>query len=260
MKVCHILPPKVLPAVEDLLDDQHLLLPALMPIQSYNQFYRGHSGVDWLTLDNGVAEGKMSSFAHLMAMARLANVQEVVLPDVMGDSDNTLDLLLRTVYEAYTYRKQFRFMFVPQGKSLKEIVHCAEQAMNMCPGIISAFGIPRHILGTGENDIVRVWIAQELRARFLNDIHLLGTHPNRPFELKNWGQEFQRMCRSVDTSLAWNATLQGIRLSGTESLNYNLSIARQPIVEFAIAGFDHADHRYIDLLRDNIKEINSWVK
>jgi hypothetical protein len=259
VKVCHILPPRVLPEVADILDTQHLLLPALMKYDTYRQFYIRDSVGDWLTLDNGVAEGRMASFNHILATARVANVQEIVLPDVMGNMDLTLELLSQTFYAAFLYRRNFKFMFVPQGQSVGEVIHCAEQAMNMCPVIINTFGIPRHILSEGPS--ARAQIAFELHARTRNrDIHLLGTHPEHVTELANYGDDFNRIgVRSVDTSLAWNATLQEIPLKDPKSLSYNLSIERQPIDEFATASFDHADPRYVKLLRDNMEAINSWV-
>jgi hypothetical protein len=259
MKVCHILPPRVLGEVSDLLGTQHLLLPALMGHSKYRDFYRQRAGVDWLTLDNGVAEGRMVSFNHLISVARAMNVQEIVLPDAMGNMDRTLDLVAQSFFESFEHRKQFRFMFVPQGKTINEVIHCAEQAMNMCPVIINCFGIPRHILKVSPS--ARAQIAWGLRERFPKvDIHLLGMGVDDSNEIPYYGREFKNAgVRSVDSSLAWNATLQEVDLSDPKSLSYNLSITRQPIEEFAVGSFDHAAPYYVKLLSDNITEINSWV-
>jgi hypothetical protein len=260
MKVCHILPPKVIPYVSDILGTQHLLLPALMRYDTYRQFYIRDSVGGWLTLDNGVAEGRMVSFGHVLAMARAANVQEVVLPDVMCNMDLTLELLSQTFYEAFIRRFDFKFMFVPQGETIKEVIHCAEQAINMCPVLIHSFGIPRHILSVAPS--ARAQIAAELRDQFpRREIHLLGTHPDEVSELRYYGYDYRDVgVRSVDTSLAWNATLESVPLNGSRSLSYNLSIKRQPIDEFATAtfenGFEAAQEK---LLRDNMEAINSWV-
>lgn len=260
MKVCHIIPPKVLPLVDDFLCDQHLLLPALLTTPEYRSFYQKKATIDWLTLDNGVAEGRRMSFGHIMAMAKVAQVQEVVLPDILGDMERTLGLLSETFYEAFQYRNDYRFMFVLQGKTMKELIHCAEQAMNMCPVLINTFGIPRHILSEGI--AARAQIAWELTKRFPNrSIHLLGTHPNVVDELDEMSRDFKDAgVRSVDTSLAWNAMLESVRLKDPKSLSYNSSINRQPIDEFATAslepGFEEAQLR---TLCDNMEAINSWV-
>ena len=260
--MCHILPPKVVGTVDKkLLGDQHLVLPSLMPNERYRAFYRDWAGIDWITLDNGVAEGDRFHFEHILAMARMANVQEVILPDVLKDSDKTLEDLIQWYYEAINYRNSYRFMFVPQGRTISEIIHCAEQALNMAPGLISTFGIPRHILDVSPS--ARAQAVMGLRERCAPqahyDIHLLGTHPDEPSELMYYGEDFKSFgVRSVDTSMAWNATLQGIRLNGPKSLRDN-SIKRQSIEDFKEASFDHADPRYKDLLHDNMEAINSWV-
>lgn len=260
MNVAHILPPRAIQHVQDLLGDYHLILPSLLRDETYRNGYKGLARIDYLMLDNGVAEGSMSDFIHLLAAARAMGVQEVVLPDVMRDMDKTLRAAASVFYHAFENRRQYRFMLVCQGTTVSECFQTAERAMNMFPGIIDVFGIPRHILSVHPD--ARLRIAQKLRDKFRHiPIHLLGTHPEHTFEIKDCRNSYADLdIRGFDTSLAWNATLQGVRLRGHESLSYNLIVERQPIDEFRQASFDHADSRYIKLLRENMEEINSWVK
>lgn len=262
MRVAHILPPRVAPRVNDLLSDHHLILPSLVTNETYRQFYRDKTTSDWVTLDNGVAEGHLTSFGHLLSIAKATNVQEVVLPDVLYDQDKTLDYLVASFYEAFKHRFNLRFMFVPQGKTINEIIQCAEQAFNMCPGIISTIGIPRHILSEGIAARAQIVWALRERIRGPFEIHLLGTHPGVVEELIEMGRDFKDAgVRSVDTSLAWNAMLESAPLKEPKCLSYNLEVRRQPIAEFAKAyfepGFEEAQEF---MLRSNMEAINTWVK
>lgn len=215
-----------------------------------------------MIMDNGAAEGKMAGFGHVLSHARLMNVQEVVLPDVIKNMDRTLNVVAHAFYEAFEWRHRFRYMLVLQGKTVSECVQTAERAMNMYPGIIHSFGIPRHIIDTRPDARLRIvaqMMARELTAS--RSVHLLGTHPAFPGELLALGKEYNALgVRGVDTSLAWNATKQGVQLKDPKSLNYNLVIERQPIEDFAKGSFDHAAPRYLDLLRENMETMNSWVK
>jgi hypothetical protein len=255
VKIAHILPPSALALVpSELIGDYHLLLPTLYPEGVYRKYYMKLATIDYLILDNGIAESRIVDFPHLLYMARSLGVQEVVLPDVMRNMDKTLRAVAQVFYHAFENRHHFRFMLVCQGVGYGEAVQCAERAMNMFPGIIHSFGVPRHLLHTGGG--TRSLVVEMLRSRFPQmPIHLLGTHPEYPMELFYHAQEFKQCgVRSCDTSLAWNATKADLDLN---MISATTIIERQPIDEFRKGSFAYSK---IDLLRDNIRTINDWTK
>lgn len=254
MRIAHIIPPRVLEHVSDLLGDYHLLLPSLMGSEAYrNEYIRRTSSNNFYILDNGIAEGRAVDFVHQLAMARVIGAQEVILPDVMKDMDGTLRAVAQAFYPAFEYRKRHRYMFVVQGKNISECVHSAIQAMNLYPGIISSFGIPRHTLSNGGN--ARTSIATRLGLEFPRvPVHLLGTHPEYSTEVMELAGHFRAIgVRGVDTSLAWNATLMEMPVN----LASGAIIERQPIDEFKKAVLFPP---HLSLLRDNMEAMNSWVK
>lgn len=257
MKLAHIVPPKVAQHVGTQLSDYNLLLPALMGNDLYRDTYRNISG--YKMMDNGVAEGLPVDFKLVLNMSQTMKVDEVVLPDVVGDMDATLRSVNWAFEDAFNARKRFRFMFVLQGRNVADCIHSAEIALNQFKPIINTFGVPRHILSVDGTARLRIVRALEKIGKG-RPIHLLGTYPSDPYELKFLGDEYSALLvRGVDTSLAWNVTKQEMVL-GPTSLQYNSSIPRQPIEEFEKASFDHADPRYIELLRKNMEIMNSWIR
>lgn len=254
MKLAHIIPPKVVGQVSDLLGDYHLLLPALMDQREYRAFYRDAPG--FKIMDNGVAEGLPMAFPHVLSMANFMKANEVVLPDVMGDLDGTLRAVAHAFHGACAERKRFRYMFVLQGTTVGECIESARIAIIQFRPIINTFGIPRHIQSTEPN--ARYRIARALvDSGYSQPIHLLGTHPDDPYELQALGGEYKSLgIRGVDTSMAWNAA-RSIELLDPKSLSYNYKISRQPIGEFATAtaSFDGREK----LLRQNMENMNSWI-
>jgi hypothetical protein len=258
VKIAHIIPPNALLMVEDLLGDYQLCLPSLMRDSYYRHFYQrraAESDDNYTIMDNGAAEKGKVDFAHLLHMSTMLGAKEVVLPDVLYDSDSTLGAGIEAFTQAFNKRARFKYMFVCQGTSVPEMVHCAEQAMNMMPGVINAFGIPRHILSKSPD--ARLEVAQRLWARFpQKPIHLLGTHPWYPFEIKAWAVPFGNLgVRGVDTSLAWNAARQGAILSRDDT--FEVPIERQEIEEF-IGAYASTDD--LKLLRENMEYMDSWMK
>jgi hypothetical protein len=256
MKLAHIIPPAAVGPMAPLLGDYHLLLPSLVPDTRYRDEYRHRREVavpGFYMLDNGIAEGKATDFPHLLAMAKVMGADEVILPDVMKDMDRTLRAVAQAFYPAFECRHKYKFMFVLQGQDIAECVHSAVRAMNMYPGIINTFGIPRHILSRGSH--ARQAIATRLALEFpFKPVHLLGMHPEHSNELLKYGEAYAALgVRGIDTSLAWNATLAGEPLNGSD----NLTIERQPIEEFRKA---EPTVEQLDLLWKNIGVMNEWTK
>jgi hypothetical protein len=126
--------------------------------------------------------------------------------------------------------------------------------MNLFPGIIHSFGIPRHILSQGPD--ARYRIARDLHSLAPDkSIHLLGTHTDFPYELYYYAEEYNALgVRGVDTSMAWNATREGINL-GDQLISRT---SRASILDFMNATL--WDDERMDLLVANMDAIASWIK
>jgi hypothetical protein len=253
VRIAHIVPPYVASVVDKWLGDYHLLLPNLVSLVQYRDYYRNDVG--FKIMDNGVAEQNRVSIMTQFQMARVLGCQEIVLPDVMGSMDATLREVAGAFYFAFEKRSSCQFMLVAQGRTVAECANCAESACNMFPGIINTFGVPRHILSTGAD--ARVELVHMLKDMAPSkEIHLLGMHAEHTRELVEFGKRYRLAgVRGVDTSLAWNAAKLGITLD-LGGLSRHPIIPRQPTRAFAGALPTAAE---VNLLLANIRIMNSWV-
>jgi hypothetical protein len=255
MRLAHIVPPAVLEQVEDIIGGYNLLLPSLMVNNAYRRYYDQQDCPErYVIMDNGIAEGAIMSFGHVLDRAKAAHANEVVMPDRIKDMDATLEAGAAAFYQAFELRERFNFMFVPQGTSVVEAYHCAERALSFYPGIIESWGIGRHFLDYDPEARVRlVHMLRNLSPG--RKIHLLGTHPKYPYELYFHAKAFQEMgVRGCDTSLAWNATLAGRDLEDMDVPE----VPRQGIVQFLNA--HPLDEERLSLLRQNITWLNSLLQ
>src|SRR5690349_19964879 len=119
MRVIPIPPISMLSMME--LWDAQVLLP-LSELVSEQQYARealaAHNRGDYLFLDNGSAEGQPVAWKTILNMAEVYDVSEVVLPDVMGDAEATLQAIKQV---SFGRPKQFRYMGVAQGSNGKEV-------------------------------------------------------------------------------------------------------------------------------------------
>lgn len=117
----------------------HLLLTHLLENKKYVQHYtneRSHGA--YLVLDNSAHEkGEGEDAVSLMASAIKLRAQEVVVPDVLFDSEKTVDKA------AYTHQVWYEaghpgmvtlnpaLMYVPQGESLDNWLQCLRELLQL---------------------------------------------------------------------------------------------------------------------------------
>ena len=194
------------------LADGQLMLPLkeLVTNPEYLHAFRlaSESG-NYIILDNGAAEGVETPWRDLLEQAETYNVDEIVLPDVLGDAEETLRRIKDVLFGA---PRQFRYMAVAQGGDGREVREMIEYLCTL--GNIDTIGIPRHLVGT--NPHARVELVDWMRIQGLSsirEIHLLGMHPSFPAELDLFRQE--KLCgyiRTVDTSMPFVAALNNRNL------------------------------------------------
>ena len=225
----------------------------------------------FIILDNGAAEGSTVSDEDLLKLARAHGVSEVVIPDVLGDSDSTLQraqafchLLDVESRKWMTLRKgegRIKFGIVAQGTTLEEaaytIEECFEDGSIIGPWLSTIY-IPRLLIErTGDPDIRmrlvhRLW---SLCTEWGLEIHLLGAAPSAPFELKAIGQaRYKNFIRGMDTSLPFNWAL------ANECLQTDNGCNKVPTIKRPEGYFNMGLSLDQDIIADrNCKEMLSWL-
>jgi hypothetical protein len=183
-RFCIVAPPNLLEELNkiDLMGNCHLLLAhdVVKKEDQYRALFDperknpGDHHQRFVILDNSVIE--LGNSVDLPMIANAANIVQptcVVLPDVMHDSGATIVSCRHALIEWPKY-KGFKdpnvpYMFVPQGRNLREFTYCAESLHHPQ---IQYWGIPRNLVkhfGT-RRDAIRI-------CRIINPhrrIHLLG--------------------------------------------------------------------------------------
>lgn len=163
-------------------------------------------------LDNGANEGVSIRDERLAHLAKEIGARELVLPDVLGDSEKTLDAVAR--YLRYQGTNEMQYMGVVQGTSAPELYKVIDMYATM--PLIKTVGLPRLLLGTQLGNPVRIdlanWIRNHYEKRF--EIHFLGASSlwlKEPY----YAAKYASHVRSIDTSLPYNYGLKGVRIDTT---------------------------------------------
>jgi len=205
--------------------DMQLMLPQLIDNERYAYTYRQHckDPDQYVILDNGEAEGVYTPPENLLDTARYFQVNEVIIPDVIGDYIETMRRFEEFVDIIDNYEDHFTerltplcFMFVAQGKNEKEVKLAIETALQYDK--VSCIALPRHLVKTLSNPEARLRLAKWFEREHGKEgvsIHLLGGAPTHPTEIKM--HSWPRIVRSHDTSSPWNFAHAGktLRLGNT---------------------------------------------
>jgi len=239
MKVSHIVPGSLLSLIEG--QDYHLVIPALLSQdEDYVAYYSEDRG--FKILDNGAAEDDVQSIVHLMQWAEQIKADEIVIPDVIGNSRMTLNLA--NTWKGYDV-KPYKLMGVVQGSNHSEMLTCLTEMLKMSH--ISTLGLPRHCVSFHPR--MRYLLAE--RALALNPhkpIHLLGVNSEQPYEVADL--TVLPNVRGIDTSFP---TFCG--MSGFDIQRDNVIGARRP-PDF----YDYIpDHEAMMQIRVNMARFDDWA-
>lgn len=181
------------------LSDYHLILPHLFDNERYRRFYT--DAVGFKILDNGAAEGVHTDYHELHDLGLAFGVDEVVVPDVLGDCEATIDLARR--FEPHV-RGEFRYVGVAQGRTITDLVKCITY-FEHCDWI-STLALPRLINKMHRTQ--RFSLIEPIVKEFKFDaIHCLGA--------SEWIREVVaidslNVVRGMDTSLPVVLGLEGV--------------------------------------------------
>lgn len=151
-----------------------MVLPHLFQQKRYRDFYHARSKAgDYIILDNGAAEGLQFGRKHLYYVAQEMGVHEIVVPDKLGDSNETIAMGL--AFTRYT-RAGYRYMMVAQGKNANECIQTLDMIMTDPKFLyVTCVGIPRLI--NHEDRHARFKVAKTIAQKGWNkamEFHFLG--------------------------------------------------------------------------------------
>lgn len=182
-KFAPVLPPSLAKAIGlKALGNYHLLLAHDVAKSSQRQAYIDAYGdrnyASTIIMDNSVVElGGAVNLDIVRAAVDVVAADVVVLPDAYLDGEATLKASLSAYdewIEIFTNQRFCDLMFVPQGKSWKEFVACAEESLAMPK--VRWWGIPRNMLTYVSSRRDAIELCRMLAPH--RKIHLLGFSDN----------------------------------------------------------------------------------
>jgi hypothetical protein len=219
----------------------HLLLPQLLSDPNYRRHYQSVGG--YKILDNGAAEGVRTKMKDLIHLGAVNEVDEIVVPDAMGDADETIKLARE--FESHARRYEVNYMGVVQGRTIPEAVKCATALSFM--EYITVLGVPRILANTIHRGF-RANFARTLR--FMYDrqlpIHCLGASNNvREVVLL----QDEDIIRSTDTSMPFVLAYKGRHIRDAEYTGRQKKYFDLPLPDLGTR----------DLMEDNVRTFLEWA-
>jgi hypothetical protein len=232
-------------------DNYKLILPEHWQNQDHLQATMlNHRRGGFTILDNGIAEGKPVEWNELEKIARRYYVNEIVLPDVMGDAEKTQAAVEAVIDDAWHPTNAWGFMGVLQGKNTDECFDLSQYYLGLRGRGLRCIGIPRHLIETMGLEEIRYILARMIRSQDETiDIHLLGTNPNYITELEELGHYYRALgVRGVDTSAPF------VYAAASMWIGSGVKCKRTPDY------FDLGKKKFfLKLVKQNIDTLRGWI-
>ncbi len=185
---------------------RQLMLPHLIWNEEYCKHFRKTRNLgQYIILDNGAAEGQEVAWSRLIDVANEYRVDELVLPDTLGNPIDTLSKGKDFIKDlGGQIPARTKLGFVLHGNNARDAIETYERLKRDSAAFfkrLEVLYIPR-ILVTPENPKARIEVADYiLRSETLpRRIHFLGASPHRIDEGKWLREGLVRAVRSMDTS------------------------------------------------------------
>jgi hypothetical protein len=239
MKFAAIAPAECVPVVAKCAHSFHLVLAhELIDNYSLRQVYRQAADRgDFIIVDNGVAEGKDVPFIDVARIAFEINAAEIVMPDVIGNWEASVEATLNP--ENLALVPPSMRVFAPHGETRQEVELCLQALLigrnKYCSTIALTKGLERVPGG-------RAWVLWKLDSLGMLDnhqIHLLGAHLDPARDLKRLKHIYSYI-RSIDTVAPFSYAQQGIRMDDAHRLTERPSMDwSKPVtnMELALSNF-----------------------
>lgn len=200
MKLAVIAPPQGLPAVYRARLAYHMALGQHLRQEEYNAFYKKeHQRGAFIICDNGASEGDNTPFKMIVGLANSISADEICLPDVVGNKDETLKRTLDPAnYDLVEERRRF---VIPQGSTIDEWKACVRE---MCYNLeFATIGLVRYLSEYMPDGRLQMaaWLSEKAWAKQKN-IHILGLRHNPLAEALTLGRYARQYnIRGLDTAL-----------------------------------------------------------
>jgi hypothetical protein len=146
-------------------------------IDGYNELLEDMSM--FVILDNSTVEqGKPRTDTFGLAKSIAANV--ACLPDYVGERARTLGAILEFLHNiGYQDFRNTRWMAIPQGEDLDELMRCAYDICELIGGVPDYWGVPR-------------WVANKLgtRAHLVRGLHAINSGTRTNIHLLGMSEHF----------------------------------------------------------------------
>ena len=171
----------------------HHMVLAQYVLEYPAEFWRGeHDRGSFILLDNGVAEGIQMPFEQVLCLADYIHADEIIMPDVMGDCEQTLSNFL-------DWRPQVplrKRMAVPHGSNWGTWTDCL---LNMCDMGCRSIGVAKRYEAFDGGRPHALQIIEDRHIHWSHDVHLLGCYARPYEEIRRVANQFPWV-RSVDTA------------------------------------------------------------
>ncbi len=164
---------------------------------------RGH----FLIMDNGAAETGTLTPNELIVAAEQINPDEIVLPDVLGNSSATIEASRNPVMLDFV--PPHKRAIVPQGSNIEEWLNCANIMVNMLD--FATLCIPKHLERFEGGRALILKMIGKLGWHREHHIHMLGLWGDPYTEIRSWG-EYASIIRGLDTAAPFAFAQQGLTL------------------------------------------------
>ena len=150
---------------------------------AYASFYSRIASEDeaFVLLDNGAAEGQQLGMEDLLACYENIKPNEVVLPDTLCNSAETLTkgrFAIERLRQVYGAKLPFTLMGVPQGRTFTEWAKCAEEMIQWPE--LHCLGVSKFLQMETQDEYVRYYATEFIEElikkyhRYDIEVHLLG--------------------------------------------------------------------------------------
>lgn len=191
--------------------DYHMILPEQLGTFTDNEYYTFYKSLanGYKILDNGAAEGNQLHPVDLIQLAFEMQVDEIVVPDEMGDARVTMLKAMEFKHIARRHPTRFKYMAVLQGRTLAQIDECLN--MYLTESWIDTIAFPR-CLQEYWHPYVRaefIFYAQKRTRQYKKGIHCLGAtvYPYEVWKLARLG-----VVRGIDTCVPAEFARRGIEM------------------------------------------------
>ena len=198
-------------------------------------------------LDNGAAEGAMWSVGQLLELVDMYFIDELVLPDVMGDAEATRKLIEEWAPIIREKRPELKLMAVCHGTSSSRLYENFQWMLYN--KYIDTIGLPR-ILCHSLPKRIRVTMLEWYRREtdMPKPIHCLGAYYGWPGEIIEIART--EAARSMDSSLPFVTGLAGFKIMPDEQF-----VVRRPERYLHVVPSAHEEV----LINDNCNVYRRWA-